>query len=131
VSFEGSDGIVAVTEALGPIDAVADEGRGRSRQIPPAGIQCPHRRELRAQPRGSHLEQPLHSGQVLQPVLTEIDELDLFEQRGRQCADEDLAAVARGHDAGRAFSTGPTYTPSRSDASRVYRPIRTAKEFSG
>ena len=54
-----------------------------------------------AQTVGAHLEQALGAGQIPQPVLTQIDQLDAVHQRRRRRRHQDLAAVPGGHHPGR------------------------------
>src|SRR5207244_9143533 len=66
--------------------------RGRHRQIRPV-----HRTKRREATKPV-LVQPLSTGQILQPMLTQIDQLLLRNEVSRRLRDHDLAAVRGGRD---------------------------------
>jgi hypothetical protein len=83
----------------------ADQRRARHREIRPGGAEGLQRWKFRFHPRGDRLVEPLRRRQVLQPVLAQIEQLDLRSELAvhelrRSLRDQDLAAVAGAHHAG-------------------------------
>jgi hypothetical protein len=82
----------------------ADETVQRHRQLTPAGVQGPQRREVRGKVRVLELEQPLGFDQVAQPVLTQVPQRParrqlISDQAGQGRRDQNLTAVTGPADA--------------------------------
>ncbi len=86
---------------FGELERPADERGRRDGHVPAARVDRAQRGERDARAVGPDLEDVLDPGEVGQPVLTEIDELGVVEQRRGGRTHEDLTTVARGHDARR------------------------------
>ena len=102
------------------LDDAADERMRRLRQVRP--VQAPERGE-RAE---TELVDALRPGEVLQPVLAEIDDLLLVrEQVARRIRQEHLPSVPGGRDPGCAMDVHPHVAVLVSSGSPVWMPIRT------
>jgi hypothetical protein len=87
-----------------------DEARQLRRQVVGPAVERADRRELRPQPVDVKLADPLRP-EVLEPMLAEPVEGDASRQRARDAVrrrlgQEDLAAVGRSRDPGRAVNVG-------------------------
>ena len=92
------------------VEVPPDQRRALGRQVVGVGVDAADRRELLAEVGVDDLPHPLRLGQVAQPVGAEVGELGRAGARadegGRHVREQDLAAVADGHDAGGAVD-GP------------------------
>ena len=71
------------------------------RKIAGCRIHRPQRRELDPQPLRAHLKYRDRRRQVAQPEGTEVDAIEIIDQRGRRRRNQDLAAMTGRHDASR------------------------------
>ena len=107
-------------EHLGELVLAAEERRRRDRQV--RAVQALERREVVV----AELVDPLGRGQVLQPVLAEVAQPSVLDERRGGGRDEHLAAVAAGRDARRAVHVDADVALlGRGAACPVWSPIRT------
>lgn len=90
-----------VGETVDVLRAAHEAGQER-REVGGRRAQRPQRREGQRQTLGSHLQHPQRRGQVLQPVLAQIEQVPFrVEERGRDRGHQHLAPVGNGHQASR------------------------------